>query len=107
MIVSMLGIAYLMSPLSYFFVSFHQPLTPAEYVDFLKENGIDPQYHRVYVLRSALTSFENIGRIDGMDMSGRMIKYTVFNTKPYAIKALFDKRVESWRFAGPENPCDW
>ncbi|MFZ5597571.1 MAG: hypothetical protein ACOY31_11235 [Bacillota bacterium] len=95
MIISMLGITYLMSPVSYFFVSYHQPHTPHEYVDFLKDNGIDPQYHKVYVLRSVLTSFEHIGQIDGMDMSGKMIEYTVFNTKPYAIKALFDKRVES------------
>lgn len=105
-LISLIGFMYLLSQVSYFFVSFDQPLTADEYINFLKDNGIDPKYHKVYVLRTALISFESIGGIDGMDTSKKIIEHTVFYTEPYAIRALFDKRVRSWRLAGPENPCD-
>jgi Trk K+ transport system NAD-binding subunit len=116
LLVLVLVTGYILSPISYFTVTFNQPLTAQEYLKFLDDNGINPSKHSVYVLKNQIHSSNEINYLDFEPKEGAIISDTVFNTKLYALKALSDQRVQSWEFmkptqetsaghVGPDNRC--
>ncbi|MDI6817501.1 MAG: hypothetical protein QME41_10015 [Actinomycetota bacterium] len=104
----MIASAYLLlSPVSYFYVKFKEPLSREEALDFLKDNKIDPRNHMVAVNHSTLQNYNSIYAIDiGKVNDDRVVSDMVFNTKLYALKALNDSRVRTWSIKGPRNPYD-
>jgi hypothetical protein len=105
-ILILLVVSYFLSPVSYFFVTFKQPMTTAQFIDYLDDNKINPAENDVFVLNCALSQPEGISKLDFIARKGNIITDAVFNTKPYAFKALFDSRVKRWYFSGPRHPYD-
>lgn len=105
-IVIVVFLSFIQSPISYLLISFNNSLTPEEYLDYLKDNGIDPNKHKVYVINSAIDDYEAIYNVDGIKKGKRNIADTVFNTKFYALKALSDSRVKEWKWTILNNPYD-
>lgn len=96
----------LSSPVSYFYVYFKEPMNSQEFLDYLSDNGINPRESKVYVLHSTLSQPEGINDLDGAAKGQKVIGDAVFNTRLYALKAVFDSRVKWRRLAGPRHPYD-